>query len=147
MIDYDHFLAHDDISLELKPLLGILREKFPKKVNGTVGTDIEKMVKTFTNGQLVEVKKPKATLGYKDDPSFGYCQAMVGRLDMPASEIEVNLSTLLASLKESASRKSSDFITRVEFYMDGYLKSKFSLHHELIGDKCYKDYLTAQSRT
>jgi len=147
VIDYDHFLAHDDISLELKPLLGILREKFPKKTNGTVGTDIEKLVKTFTNGQLVDVKKPKTTLGYKDDPSFGYCQAMVGRLDMPAAEIEVNLSTLLASVKEAAPRKSSDFITRVEFYMDGYLKSKFSLHHELIGDKLFKEYSAAQEQS
>ena len=55
IIDYDYFLAHDDIGNELKPILGILREKFPKKPNGTVGTNIEKLVRTFQNGQLVEV--------------------------------------------------------------------------------------------
>jgi len=37
VIDYDYFLAHDDILLELKPLLGILREKFPKKSVGYCG--------------------------------------------------------------------------------------------------------------
>jgi large subunit ribosomal protein L1 len=43
--DIDHFLAHEDIELkELKPLLGVLREKMPSKLTGTVGTDLEKMV-------------------------------------------------------------------------------------------------------
>jgi hypothetical protein len=40
---------------ELKPLLGILREKFPKKVLGTVGPDLGRLVKTFANGHLVQV--------------------------------------------------------------------------------------------
>ena len=64
------------------------RDKFPKKQSGTVGTDVSKMVKTFTNGQMVDVKKPKSTLGYNDDPSFGYSEAMVGRLGMPDPEIQ-----------------------------------------------------------
>ncbi|XP_023319715.1 uncharacterized protein LOC111694891 [Eurytemora carolleeae] len=138
VIDYDYFLAHDDISLELRPLLGVLREKFPKKTLGTIGTDLEKMVKTFKNGQLVEVKKPKSTLGYNDDPAFGYCEAQVGRLGMPDDQIFENFTNILESLRESAPKRSGGFITRVQFYMDGYLKSKFSVHHDLIDDAKYK---------
>lgn len=140
MIDYDYFIAHDDIALELKPLLGILRDKFPKKQLGTVGTNIEKMVKTFTNGQMVEVKKPKSTLGYNDDPSYGYCEAMVGRLGMPAPEVEANFTTLLQNLKESAPRKAGDFITRAEFFIDQHLKCRFSVYHELVDDKKFKEH-------
>merc|ERR1719391_1573990 len=106
VVDYDYFLAHEDIILELKPLLGILREKFPKKLSGTVGTDIVKMVKTYNNGQMVEVKKPKATLGYNDDPSFGYCEAMVGRLGMKDEEIQENFQALLQHLIEAGPKKT-----------------------------------------
>jgi len=142
VVDYDYFLAHEDILVELKPLLGILREKFPKKPTGTVGTDVEKMVKTYTNGQMVEVKKPKSTLGYNEDPSFGYCEAMIGRLGMKAEDIEVNFSSLLENLKESApSRKHGGFITRADIFVDDKLKSKFCVHHDLIDDKRYKKHL------
>ena len=57
VIDFDHFLAHEDIVHDLKPLIGILRDNFPKKTNGMVGKDMEKLVKTFQNGQLVEVRE------------------------------------------------------------------------------------------
>lgn len=139
VIDYDFFIAHDDIAMELKPLLGILREKFPKKLLGTVGTDMEKMVKTFANGQMVEVKKPKSTLGYNDDPTFGYCEAMIGRLGMPVAEIQVNFTTLLENLRENAPKKSGEFITRAEFYVDEHLKCKFSVFHDLVDDRRFKE--------
>ena len=122
-------------------MLGVLREKFPKKLLGTIGSDLEKMVKTFKNGQLVEVKKPKTTLGYNDDPAFGYCEVQVGRLGMPDDQIFENFTNILESLRESAPKRSGEFITRVQFYMDGYLKSKFSVHHDLIDDTKYKTHI------
>jgi len=140
VIDYDYFLAHEDIALELKPLLGILREKFPKKILGTVGTDIKKMVKTFQNGQLVEIKKPKPTLGYKEDPSFGYCETMIGRLDMPDEHIDVNFSLLLDVLSESAPKKSAGFITRAQLFVDDKLKCKFTVCHDRISDAKFKKH-------
>jgi len=141
VIEFDYFLAHEDIILELKPLLGILREKFPKKISGTVGTDARKMVKTFQNGQLVEMKKPKPTLGYKDDPSFAYCEAMIGRLDMPDEQIDVNFSLLLSALSESAPKKSAGFITRAQLFLDDKLKCKFTVGHDLISDAKYKKHI------
>eukprot|EP00088_Acartia_fossae_P023977 TRINITY_DN24938_c0_g1_i1.p1 TRINITY_DN24938_c0_g1~~TRINITY_DN24938_c0_g1_i1.p1 ORF type:complete len:401 (-),score=59.12 TRINITY_DN24938_c0_g1_i1:32-1204(-) len=144
ILDFDHFLAHEDIVLELKPLLGILRENFPKKPNGTVGTNMEKLVKTFSNGQIVEVKKPKSTLGYKDDPAYGYCEAMIGRLGMPDSAIESNLETIMSNLKESApTKRANEFIFKVQLYLDGPLKGKFSVSHDLIHDEKLKSHLAA----
>jgi len=143
VLDYDYFLAHDDIILELKPLLGILRDKFPKKQTGTAGSDLAKLVKTFTNGQMVDVKKPKSTLGYKDDPSFGFSEAMVGRLGMPDHEIQENLDTLLDNLRASApAKKSNQFISRLELFVEGPLKSKFTVHHDVVNDVRYKNHMT-----
>jgi ribosomal protein L1 len=141
VIDFDYFLAHDDIANELKPLLGILRDQFPKKTLGTVGTDLVKMVKTFSNGQLIEVVKPKPTLGAKEDPTFGYSEVMIGRLDMKDEHIKINLDTILESLKESAPKKSAGFLQRVKIYIDDRLYNKMSIHHDLISDKKWKDHV------
>jgi len=140
-IDFDHFLAHEDIAPEMKPLLGILREKFPKKVLGTVGTDLGRLVKTFANGQLVQVKKPKSTLGYADDPTYGYCEVQVGRLNMPDSEVLGNLTTLLETLKESEPRRTGGFIIRCELYMEGLAEKRFSICHELVDDAKWKEFV------
>ena len=72
--DFDHFLAHEDILESLKPLIGILREKFPKKQNGNVASDLTKLVRTWTHGMLVNVTKPKSTLGFKEDSTFGVAE-------------------------------------------------------------------------
>ena len=77
--DFDHFLATEEMALELKPLLGILRDKFPKKNLGNVSNDIEKLIKTFSHGMLINVKKPARTLGYEDDPSYAVAEVTLGR--------------------------------------------------------------------
>lgn len=141
VIDYDYFIAHDDIAVELKPLLGILRDQFPKKTLGTVGTDLVKMVKTFCNGQLLEVIKPKPTLGVKEDLSFGYCDAMVGRLEMSDDKISTNVSTVLQSLAEAGPKKDVGFIPRVNIFIDDRVFQKLSIHHELISDKKWKEHV------
>merc|ERR1719352_2006866 len=87
--EFDHFLASEDIVPDLKPLVGILRDKFPKKNLGSVSTDITKMVKTFANGMLVTVNKAKKTLGYDEDPSYGVAEVQIGRLNQPIHEIKV----------------------------------------------------------
>merc|ERR1712107_933812 len=112
--------------------MGILREKFPKKLSGTVGIDMAKL---------------KKTLGYNDDPSFGFCEAMIGRLGMKDEEVETNFTSLLESLKESGPKKAGNFILKAELFVDSKLKSTFSVHHDLIGDKCYLEHLkSAQSQ-
>jgi len=144
IIDFDHFICHEDILIELKPLLGVLRDQFPKKNLGTVGTDMTKLVKTFSNGQLINVQTAnEQTLGYEKDPSYAHCTAMIGRLGMPNDQIIVNFETLLEGLMETApaagKKKDGGFLTRAQLFIDDRLKCKFSVHHDLIADKKYKD--------
>ena len=43
--DFDRFLCHDELFLSMKPLTGLLRENTPTKLNGTVGSDMKKLVR------------------------------------------------------------------------------------------------------
>ena len=86
--DYDHFLATEEMVLELKPLLGILRDKFPKKNLGNVSNNIEKLIKTFSHGMLVSVKKPGRTLGYEEDLSYATADVTLGRLNQQDDDIK-----------------------------------------------------------
>lgn len=140
--DYDHFLATEEIAPELKPLLGILRDKFPKKNLGTVSADIGKLVQTFAHGMLVTVTKPKKTLGYVEDPAYAFSEIQVGRLNQPMHEIEGNLQTILQTLRENAPKRATGgFITKCELYGEGSLKTKFCIHHELVDDIRYKEHV------
>ena len=114
MADIDHFLAHEDIDKELKPLLGDLASHtlshlalsrnsqgqdaqetaghggHGSRQNGGWGTwwwgvhhvaspDQWFQVKIFGFGMEVTVNKPKATLGYVDDLTYGFCELPVGQ--------------------------------------------------------------------
>jgi len=140
--DYDHFLATEEMALELKPLLGILRDKFPKKNLGNVSNDIEKLVKTFAHGMLVNVKKPGKTLGYEEDPSYASSDITVGRLKQTDEQLLGNLTTILETLRESAPKRAhGGFVTRCELYIEKGLKSKFSIIHDLVDDERYKKHI------
>jgi len=138
--DIDTFLAHEDIEKELRPLLGILREKFPKKQNGTVGTNLGKMVQTFAHGMSVTVVKPKQTLGYAEDPSYGFCELQIGRLNMETTAIEANLVQALTTLREKAPKRSGGFVTRCQLYCQGPLDIKFDVRHDLVDDAKLKEH-------
>jgi len=140
--DFDHFLTTEEMFLELKPLVGILRDKYPKKNLGTVSNEIERLVKTFAHGMLVSVKKAGKTLGYEDDPSYASSEVTIGRLNQKDEEIRGNLTTLLETLRENAPKRAKGgFITRCELYIEDGLKSKFSIIHDLVDDERYKDYI------
>jgi len=47
----------------MKPLVGHLRDKVPKTADGTVGTDIPRLVQTFGKGMFVDVLKVQPKLG------------------------------------------------------------------------------------
>eukprot|EP00088_Acartia_fossae_P058702 TRINITY_DN6909_c0_g1_i3.p1 TRINITY_DN6909_c0_g1~~TRINITY_DN6909_c0_g1_i3.p1 ORF type:complete len:408 (-),score=122.98 TRINITY_DN6909_c0_g1_i3:99-1322(-) len=148
IIDFDYVLAHEDILLDLKPLIGILRDQFPKKTLGTVGTDMAKLVKTFSNGQYVEVEKPSDVIGYNNDPSYARCEAMIGRLQMEDKLIEENFISLLQNMMEASPKKNTGFITKAEIFVDERLKKKMRVHHDLIHDPLYTNYLkTKQAAT
>jgi len=140
--DFDHFLSTEEMSLELKPLLGVLRDKFPKKNLGNISNDIEKLVKTFAHGMLVSVKKPAKTLGYEEDPTYASCEVTLGRLSQSDEEVRGNLATILETLRESAPKRASGgFVTRCELFLEKGLKCKFSIVHELVDDERYSKYV------
>jgi len=139
--DVDYFLAHDDIIKELKPLIGILRDKMPSKANGCVSSNLERSVKTFSNGMLVSVVKPSSTLGYAEDPSYGTSNFMVGRLSMAITDLESNLDTSLATLGEQAPKREGGFFTRCQLYVEGPLQQKFDIHHPLVEDRKFREYV------
>merc|ERR1712059_129064 len=118
VVDIDHFLAHEDIEKELKPLIGILREKMPKKQLGTVSKDLSKLVKTFANGMEVSVIKPKTTLGYADDPTYGFAELQVGRLNMENVAISGNLMTAISTLREKMPKREGGWVTRCQLYVE-----------------------------
>ena len=61
--EVDYFLCHEELAASMKPLMGLLRDKMPKYADGTIGSDITRMVKTFGRGMFVDVIKPKPVLG------------------------------------------------------------------------------------
>jgi len=139
--DFDHFLATEEIVAELKPLLGILRDKFPKKPLGSVSKDIAKLVQTFAHGMLVAVNKPKKTLGFEEDPSYATAEVQIGRLNQLTNHIEGNLTTLLHTLREQAPKRASGgFVTRCELYVEGPVKAKYSIAHDFVDDEKYKKH-------
>ena len=64
----------------------------------------------------VTVKKVKPSLGYVEEPDYGYCEASIGKLDMDVDKLEANLTALLQALHEQRPMKRRDkdetFITR-----------------------------------
>jgi hypothetical protein len=54
----------------MKQLVGHLREKVPKLSDGTIGTDVPRLVKSFGKGMFVDVLKMKPTLGKKRAEKF-----------------------------------------------------------------------------
>ena len=105
-----------------------------------MGTDMQKMVKTFCNGQMIEIVKPKPVPGAKEDPTFAYCDALIGRLDMKDEEIKVNLETILGGLMEAAPKKTNAFLQRAKIFVDDRME-KFTIYSDLINDKKYKEYV------
>eukprot|EP00092_Neocalanus_flemingeri_P029737 GFUD01032285.1.p1 GENE.GFUD01032285.1~~GFUD01032285.1.p1 ORF type:complete len:408 (+),score=116.95 GFUD01032285.1:61-1284(+) len=136
--DFDHFLCTDEMLIELKPLIGVLRDKFPKKILGSVSPDIAKLVQTFAHGMQVAVNKPKKTLGFEEDPAYGVTEVQIGRLNQSTDQIEGNLTTLLQTLRENAPKRAKGgFVTRCELFVEGPQKSRFSVIHDLVDDERY----------
>ena len=85
-------------------------------LEGTVGTDVPLLVSTWCRGMDVTVKKVKPSLGYVEEPDYGFCEASIGKLDMDVDKLEANLTALLYALHEQRPMKRRDkdetFITR-----------------------------------
>ena len=56
-----------------------------------------------------------------------------------------NLTIILETLKEGGPRRASGgFVTRCELYIEGPLKCKFSIHHDLVDDDKYRKFVKSK---
>jgi len=117
-------------------LAGLLRDKTPQKLDGTVGQDVVKMIRTFRyenlllyvlnfatfaiirSGMTVKVQKPVASLIVADEPDFGWTEAPLGPLNAENDQLKANLDLLLETLKENQPRREGTFITRVTLLLE-----------------------------
>ena len=57
------------------------------------------------------------------------------------------MTTMLETLRESAPKRATGgFITRCQLYIDGGLKKKFSIVHDLIDDITYDKHIKNQEK-
>lgn len=144
LADIDYFICHDDLAMHLKPLVGLLRDKLPKTLDGTIGSDIPMMVKTFGRGMFVDVLKVKPALGMANEPDYAYCEATIGRLDMDIVELKDNLNIFLETLNENKPKRrdnSEEFLSRCILHLQPLEGESlepnlsFSIIHPLILDR------------
>ena len=68
--EVDHFLCHDELAGQIRPLSAALRDKAPNNTNGTIGVDMVRMIQTFAKGMYVNVKKVAPSAGIKLSPQI-----------------------------------------------------------------------------
>lgn len=107
--DYQYILAHPNILSELVVLRGLMKKRFPGPKQGTLGVDVEEMVKKYLNGiQYTAIKDE-----FQKD--FGLIQATVGKLNMDPQKLEANIIHLLQDVNSVRPRREGRFITRCYF--------------------------------
>ncbi|GMR49770.1 hypothetical protein PMAYCL1PPCAC_19965, partial [Pristionchus mayeri] len=104
--DYDFCVAHQDIGTSILPLRGILKSRFPTKLNGGLGTDLPQMIEMFKSGVKVNIKADPVY------PIWGLCNVVIGKLDMPAEEVEANIATILAAVCAHRNAALGPFVNR-----------------------------------
>lgn len=150
--EIDHFLCHSDLFDNMKLLKAVIRDKTPHLGNGTIGTDMTRMIQTFGQGIQLNVVKAKAQPGYMDEPDYGSCVGTIGRLNMSIEDLTANLDVVLEVLRENKPKRKdgSGFITRVMLYclpnqvttMPKYYH--FSIIHPSIDDTRVEEQIKVQ---
>uniref|UniRef100_A0A1I7YUV4 39S ribosomal protein L1, mitochondrial n=1 Tax=Steinernema glaseri TaxID=37863 RepID=A0A1I7YUV4_9BILA len=104
--DYDFCVAHSEMSSHILPLRGILKSRFPTRINGGLGDDLPEIIEKFKNGIKLSVK------GDPVYPVWGLCDAIVGRLSMNGEELEANIATVIETLCKQRNPALGPFINR-----------------------------------
>nr|CAG4643300.1 EOG090X089S [Ilyocryptus agilis] len=104
--DYEYYIAHPNIATETLALRGLMRKRLPNARNGSMGTDLAKMIERFSLGIEFSVTKSAHELDY------GVTQVPFGRLSMTTEELEANFATILKDIETCRGRVAGNFITR-----------------------------------
>uniref|UniRef100_A0A7E4V339 39S ribosomal protein L1, mitochondrial n=1 Tax=Panagrellus redivivus TaxID=6233 RepID=A0A7E4V339_PANRE len=104
--DYDFCVAHTDMGSTILPLRGILKTRFPTKINGGFGDDLPGAIERFKSGVKVDIKPDPVF------PQWGLCEPVIGRLHMPDEEIESNLHAIIDAICKHRSPALGPFVNR-----------------------------------
>ncbi|MCP9260744.1 39S ribosomal protein L1, mitochondrial [Dirofilaria immitis] len=119
--DYDFCVAHTDMASSILPLRGILRSRFPNKINGGLGDNFEEIIGKFKNGVKLIIR------GDPVMPIWGLCDTVVGRifneaksypslcqfqLTMKDEELEANIAAVIGALCKHRNPALGPFINR-----------------------------------
>lgn len=126
----------------MRLLRAVIRDKTPNDKNGSIGTDITRMIQTFAKGIQLDIVKAKSQPGYMDEPDYASCVGTIGRLNMNVEDLTANLEVILEVVREMKPKRKdgSGFVTRAMLYclpnqvasMPKYYH--FSIIHPLIDD-------------
>jgi len=105
--DYDYVLAHPNILLDIVPVRGILKKKFPNPRSGSIDADLHKILRMHIDG--VEYKATK----HEHAQTFGTISTAIGRLTMETPQLEENLVALLKDVDSMRPKRDGLFVTRV----------------------------------
>ncbi|VDK82586.1 unnamed protein product [Onchocerca ochengi] len=104
--DYDFCVAHTDMASSILPLRGILRSRFPNKINGGLGDNFEEIIGKFKNGVKLTIR------GDPIMPIWGLCDTVIGRLTMKDEELEANIAAVIGALCKHRNPALGPFINR-----------------------------------
>ncbi|KJH41201.1 ribosomal protein, L1P family [Dictyocaulus viviparus] len=104
--DYDFCVAHTNMASFILPLRGILRTKFPTRLNGGLGDDLPDILLRFRNGVKLSIK------GDPVYPIWGLSDVVVGKLDMATEQIEANIAAVVKAACAHRNAALGPFINR-----------------------------------
>ncbi|VIO99269.1 Uncharacterized protein BM_BM7752 [Brugia malayi] len=104
--DYDFCVAHTDMASSILPLRGILRSRFPNKINGGLGDDFQEIIGKFKNGIKLSIR------GDPIMPVWGLCDTVIGRLAMNDDELKANIAAVIEALCKHRNPALGPFINR-----------------------------------
>uniref|UniRef100_A0A914I7X2 Ribosomal protein n=1 Tax=Globodera rostochiensis TaxID=31243 RepID=A0A914I7X2_GLORO len=106
MDDYDFCIAHDDMARHILPLRGVIKTRFPTKINGGIGEDLVGILHNFLSGVNLVVRRDAV------NKEWGLCEPLVGRLNMPDEHIEDNVEVIVDALCKQRKAVLGSFINR-----------------------------------
>ncbi|MFH4978701.1 hypothetical protein AB6A40_005410 [Gnathostoma spinigerum] len=89
------------------PLRGILKTRFPTKLNGGYGDNLPEMIENFKNGVKVNIRSDPVY------PIWGLCDCVAGRLDMADVEVEENVAAIIRAICAHRNPALGPFINRL----------------------------------
>uniref|UniRef100_A0A0N4UFM4 39S ribosomal protein L1, mitochondrial n=1 Tax=Dracunculus medinensis TaxID=318479 RepID=A0A0N4UFM4_DRAME len=104
--DYDFCVAHTDMAVHILPLRGILKSRFPTKINGGLGEDLGPIIEMFKNGVKLDIITDTVY------PKWGIVDTVIGRLQMLNEEIEANIKAVVKATCKHRNPALGLFINR-----------------------------------